>query len=111
MPNSRRSHLLIAHAARSGLQARVKDRVMQAYFEEGSDIGDLDELVRLGVEAGLGEREARSPLVLREGHGGVVAAAPHGGALSITSGPTYIFDGQYTLGRDHSPANTRRILD
>jgi predicted DsbA family dithiol-disulfide isomerase len=111
MPNSRRSHLLIAHAARYGLQARVKDRVMQAYFEEGSDIGELDELVRLGVEAGLGEREARAALVLREGQDGVVAAERHAGTLSITSVPTYIFDGQYTLAGAQEPSNMVRILD
>jgi predicted DsbA family dithiol-disulfide isomerase len=111
MPNSRRSHLLIAHAARYGLQAKVKDRVMQAYFEEGSDIGELDELVRLGVEAGLGEREARAALVLREGQDGVVAAERHAGTLSITSVPTYIFDGQYTLAGAQDPSNMVRILD
>jgi predicted DsbA family dithiol-disulfide isomerase len=111
MPNSRRSHLLIAHAARYGLQARVKDRVMQAYFEEGSDIGELDELVRLGVEVGLGEREARAALVLREGQDGVVAAERHAGTLGITSVPTYIFDGQYTLAGAQEPSNMARILD
>jgi predicted DsbA family dithiol-disulfide isomerase len=111
MPNSRRSHLLIAHAARYQLQARVKDRLMQAYFEEGTDIGDLDELVRLGVEAGLGEREARAALVLREGQDGVVAAERHAGTLSITSVPTYIFDGQYTLAGAQDPSNMARILD
>lgn len=111
MPNSRRSHLLIAHAARYGSQARVKDRVMQAYFEEGSDIGELDELVRLGVEAGLGEREARAALILREGQDGVVAAERHAGTLGITSVPTYIFDGQYTLSGAQEPSNMARILD
>jgi predicted DsbA family dithiol-disulfide isomerase len=111
MPNSRRSHLLIAHAARYGLQGRVKDRVMQAYFEEGSDIGDLDELIRLGVEVGLVEREARAALVLREGQDGVVAAERHAGTLSITTVPTFIFDGQYTLSGAQEPSNMARILD
>ena len=111
MPNSRRSHLLIAHAARYGLQARVKDRVMQAFFEEGCDVGELDELVRLGVEVGLGEREARAALVLREGQDGVVAAERHAGTLGITSVPTYIFDGQYTLAGAQEPSNMVRILD
>jgi predicted DsbA family dithiol-disulfide isomerase len=111
MPNSRRSHLLIAHAARYGLQARVKDRVMQAFFEEGSDIGDLDELVRLGVAVGLVEREARAALVLREGQDGVVAAERHAGTLGITAVPTYIFDGQYTLSGAQEPSNMARILD
>src|SRR5260221_6855365 len=110
MPNSRRSHLLIAHAARYGSQARVKDRLMQAYSEEGSDIGDLDELVRLGVEAGPGQREARSALVLREGQGGVVAAERHARALSITPLSTHNFHGPYTPAGAQEPADIVRII-
>jgi predicted DsbA family dithiol-disulfide isomerase len=111
MPNSRRSHLLIAHAARRGRQGKVKERVMQAYFEEGVDIGDLEELVRLGVEAGLSERDSRAALVLREGQDGVVAAERHAGALGITAVPTFIFDGQYTLSGAQEPANLARVFD
>jgi predicted DsbA family dithiol-disulfide isomerase len=111
MPNSRRSHLLIAHAARHGLQGKVKDRVMQAYFQEGADIGDLEELVRLGVEGGLSERETRSALVLREGQDGVVAAERHAAALGISAVPTFIFDGQYTLSGAQEPASLAQILD
>lgn len=111
VPNSRRSHLLIAHAARYGLQSGIKDRVMQAYFQEGVDIGDLDELVRLGVEGGLSERETRSALVLREGQDGVVAAERHAGALGISAVPTFVFDGQYTLSGAQEPLAFARILD
>src|ERR1700742_1520384 len=59
VPNSRLSHLLIAHAARRGRQALVKERVMRAYFEEGIDVGDIEELVRLAAEVGLAENECR----------------------------------------------------
>lgn len=111
VPNSRRSHLLIAHAARHGLQSMIKDRVMQAYFQEGTDIGDLDELVRLGVEGGLSERETRSALVLREGQDGIVAAERHAGTLGITAVPTFIFNGQYTLSGAQEPTAMARILD
>ena len=85
IPNTRRSHLLIAHAARRGAQPEVVDRLTRAYFEEGRDIGDLD------------ERECRSALVLRAGQDGVVAAARHAAALGITGVPTFIFDGQYRI--------------
>ena len=111
MPNSRRSHLLIAHAARHGLQGKVKHRVMQGFFQEGIDIGDLDHLVRLGVDAGLAEREARAALVLREGQDGVVAAERHAATLGISAVPTYVFDGQYTLSGAQEPANMAKILD
>jgi predicted DsbA family dithiol-disulfide isomerase len=111
MPNSRRSHLLIAHAARHGLQAKVKDRVMLAYFQEGVDVGELEELVRLGVEVGLSERDIRSALVLREGQDGVVAAERHAASLGISAVPTFVFDGQYTISGAQDPANMARILD
>jgi predicted DsbA family dithiol-disulfide isomerase len=97
VPNTRRSHLLIAHAARRGLQGEVIDRIMRAYFEEGCDIGETDELVRLGSEVGLNAADARNALILRIGQDGVVAAERHAGVLGITGVPTYIFDGQYTI--------------
>ena len=82
---------------RHGLQAEAAERVMHAYFEEGCDIGDVEELVRLGVEIGLSERETRSAVVLRAGQDGVVAAERHAAVLGITGVPTFIFDGQYTI--------------
>jgi predicted DsbA family dithiol-disulfide isomerase len=111
MPNTRRSHLLIAHAARYGLQGKVLDRLMRGYFEEGCDIGDLEELVRLGTEAGLGAGDARNALILRAGQDGVVAAERHAGVLGITGVPTYIFEGQYTISGAQEVAIFARVLD
>jgi predicted DsbA family dithiol-disulfide isomerase len=111
MPNTRRSHLLIAHAARRGRQGAIKERVLAAYFEQGIDIGDTEELVRLGVEAGLPEREVRSALVLREGQDGVVAAERHAAVLGITGVPTFVFDGQYTVSGAQEPAALVQIFD
>jgi predicted DsbA family dithiol-disulfide isomerase len=111
MPNTRRSHLLIGHAARSGLQAAVKDRIMRAYFEEGCDVGDTEELVRLAAEVGLAERAARSALVLRSGQDGVIAAERHAGVLGITGVPTFVFDGQYTVSGAQDVGTLARIFD
>jgi predicted DsbA family dithiol-disulfide isomerase len=111
IPNTRRSHLLIAHAARRGLQAAVKDRIMRAYFEEGCDIGDPDELVRLGTEVGVSAAEARNALILRVGQDGVVAAERHASVLGITGVPTYIFDGQYTISGAQEVGIFARVFD
>jgi predicted DsbA family dithiol-disulfide isomerase len=111
IPNTRRSHLLIAHATRSGRQAAVKERIMRAYFEEGCDIGEIEVLVRLGVEAGLAERESRSALVLRSGQDGVVAAERHAAVLGITGVPTFIFDGQYTISGAQEVGALARVFD
>lgn len=111
VPNTRRSHLLIAHAARHGLQAETTERVMQAYFEEGCDIGDVEELVRLGVEVGLPENETRSAVVLRAGQDGVVAAERHAAALGITAVPTFIFDRQFTLSGAQEVDTFTHVID
>jgi predicted DsbA family dithiol-disulfide isomerase len=111
VPNTRRSHLLMAHAARSGRQNVVMERVMRAYFEEGCDIGDIEVLVRLGAEAGLTEHESRSALILRAGQDGVIAAERHATVLGITGVPTFIFDGQYTISGAQDVGTLARVLD
>lgn len=111
VPNTRRSHLLIAHAARQGLASEVVERIMQAYFEEGCDIGEVDELVRLGVEAGLSERETRSAMVLREGQDGVVAAERHASVLGINGVPTFIFDRQYSVSGAQEIETFTQVID
>lgn len=111
LPNSRRSHLLIAHAGRRGLASEAKERVMRAYFEEGCNIGDVEELVRLGVEIGLAEREARAAVILREGQDGVVATERHAQVLGITGVPTFIFDRQYSLSGAQEVTTFTQVLD
>lgn len=111
IPNTRWSHLLLAYAVRSGRQSEVKDRIMRGYFEEGVNIGDVEELVRLGVEAGLPETEARHALIVRSGQDGVVAAQRHAAVLGITGVPSYIFDGQYTISGAQEVAIFAQVLD
>jgi predicted DsbA family dithiol-disulfide isomerase len=84
---------------------------MRAYFEEGCDIGDPDELVRLGSEVGLSAADARNALILRIGQDGVVAAERHAAVLGITGVPTYIFDGQYTISGAQEVGVLARVFD
>ena len=84
---------------------------MRAYFEEGCDIGDIEVLVRLAVEAGLAEHETRSMLILRAGQDGVIAAERHAAVLGITGVPTFVFDGQYTISGAQQVGTFARVLD
>ena len=111
VPNTRRSHLLIAHAARQGLASEVTERVMRAYFEEGCNIGEIDELVRLGVETGLSERETRAAMVLRAGQDGVVAAERQAAVLGITGVPAFIFDRQYSVAGAQEITTFIQVID
>jgi predicted DsbA family dithiol-disulfide isomerase len=111
IPNTRFSHLLLAYAARHGRQSEVKDRIMRAYFEEGVNIGDVDELVRLGAEVGLAQAEIRRAMIVRAGQDGVVAAERHATLLGITGVPSFIFEGQYTISGAQEVAIFAQVLD
>ncbi len=111
IPNTRRSHLLLALAARRGLQSETKERLMRAYFQEGCDIGDADELARLGAESGLAEREVRAALVLRAGQDAVLAAERHAAALGLTGVPAYIFNGEYAISGAQPPEALADAMD
>jgi predicted DsbA family dithiol-disulfide isomerase len=53
------AHRLIHLAATYGHQAAAKERLMRAYFTEGEAIADPETLIRLMVEVGVEEAEAR----------------------------------------------------
>lgn len=53
-PNTTISHQLIAMAPEH-LKVQLIERIYKAYFEEGVNIGDMDELVRIGAAIGVGD--------------------------------------------------------
>jgi predicted DsbA family dithiol-disulfide isomerase len=53
VPNSRLALRLTEHARDQGLHEAVHDRLMDAYWTEGRDIGDPETLRKLAAEAGL----------------------------------------------------------
>lgn len=62
VPWTRKAHELVLHAAEHDLEARVRDRIFDAYHLEGADIGRVDVLVGLATELGLDRTEARAVL-------------------------------------------------
>ncbi len=91
MPNTRRSHALIAWAAASGRQSEIKRRVLAAYFAEGRDIGAPDTLVAIAAEAGLDAAAARTALDDAELHRQIEALEQQARSWDINGVPTFIF--------------------
>lgn len=54
-PNTVNAHRLIHWAGLEGRQSMMVNRLFRAYFQEGRDIGNSSELIRLGKDAGLDE--------------------------------------------------------
>src|SRR3954447_16841454 len=57
VPNTRNALRLTELAREGGLGARMHDRLMDAYWEEGRNIGDPDELRALAAEVGIDDPE------------------------------------------------------
>src|SRR3954469_14334779 len=57
VPNTRNALRLTELARERGLGAQMHDRLMDAYWEEGRNIGDPDELRALAAEVGIDDPE------------------------------------------------------
>jgi predicted DsbA family dithiol-disulfide isomerase len=85
-------HRLVHLAESHGLQDAMKELLLRAYFTEGELISDHDALVRLAVEAGLDQQEAREMLDSDHYADDVRADERTAGELGISAVPTFVVD-------------------
>ena len=93
--NTLLAHRLIWRAGRAGSpvpQDAVKERLLQAYFVDGVNIGDPDALADTLVEVGIDRDETLAFLDSDEGLAEVEDELRDGYENGITAVPTYVFD-------------------
>ena len=61
-PASRKAHELVLHARENGRGLEVHDAIFRAFHVEGRDVGRVDVLVELAVEAGLDRTTTKAVL-------------------------------------------------
>jgi predicted DsbA family dithiol-disulfide isomerase len=91
------AHRLIHLALERGVQDRVKERLLRAYFSEGEPIGEPDVIARLGVEAGLDADEVASVLSSDTYARDVRADEDEARELGITGVPFFVLGGRYAV--------------
>ncbi len=102
MDKALRANTLLCHgrcgtpSPTGGPQAALKERLMQAYFTDGDDIGDPDVVVRCADEVGIDGDALRRWLDDGGGIGEVnellAQAMP-----TITAVPTFVVEGQWAI--------------
>jgi len=110
-PNTLDSHRLIRWSATAGVQNQVVERLFEAYFEEGRDIGNPDVLVEIAAEAGMDsatvadllENGADRTLIENED------ALAH--RLGISGVPTFIFENKYAISGAYDPEQLVKVID
>ena len=104
------AHRVIGLAARHGRQGEVKERLLRAYFTEGRNVGDADELADLAAEAGLDRAEVAAFLASDEGVAELQAQLRDAYERGITAVPTFVFEGKWSVPGAQDPDTMLLVL-
>jgi predicted DsbA family dithiol-disulfide isomerase len=110
-PNTLDSHRLIRWAASAGVQNDVVDRLFQAYFLEGQDIGSSAVLSAVAGKAGMdGELVGK----LLSGDADLESVEREAGLaneMGITGVPTFIFESKFMISGAREAELLVRVID
>lgn len=110
-PNSVSSHRLIRHAARSFNVSPLVERLFEAYFINGVDIGDIDTLVDIGVSFGLQADQLRRYLESETDIAEIYEENARAHRLGINGVPAFAFEGNMVISGAQEPEVLVRVLD
>jgi predicted DsbA family dithiol-disulfide isomerase len=97
------AHRLIHLGAARGIQDAVKERLLRATFSEGEPIGNRETLLRLAVDAGLDEADARAVLDGDKYGAEVRADESDAAELDITAVPFFVIDRKFGIPGAQAP--------
>ena len=105
LDQAQRANTLLAHrllwAAEHGddpaRQVELKERLLEAYFIAGANVGDPDTLARIAAAAGLSSVVIHGVLEGDLGLDETRQQLAEAASLGISAVPTYVFDGRWTV--------------
>ena len=98
--NTMDAHRLIGYALSTdgpAMQSAVKERLMQAYFTEGRNVGDVATLASLAVEVGMDHDAVSAYLASDEGKTELAAELEEALDIGVTGVPHFVFDGRWAI--------------
>jgi predicted DsbA family dithiol-disulfide isomerase len=107
VPNSRRALEVTEWARGHGAHDPVHERIMDAYWTDGRDIGDWAVLEACLADCGLDAAEARAEVEAGLLRAPVDAATAHAQRAGISAVPAFVFDGRLLV----SGAQPDRVMD
>ena len=112
-PNSIDSHRLIRFAEKNATQdacEAMMERLFEAYFLEGQDIGDLAVLTEIGVAAGLDREMLSAYLATDEDRAEIYRENAEAHRLGVTGVPCFVLDEKYAIAGAQEPEVLRRMF-
>jgi len=111
--NTLLAHRLIWWAARPEspvTQDAMKERLLQAYFMDGTHVGDADALADCAADIGADRHEVLGFLESSAGTAEVAAELEHARDNGITAVPTYVFNDQWAVPGAQDAATFAKVL-
>ena len=93
--NTVKAHELLHFAKEQGVQPEMMERLMRAYFTEGSHVGGVEDLAVLASEVGLDADATREALTSGRFTAAVRADQAQAQAYGINGVPFFVIDGKY----------------
>jgi predicted DsbA family dithiol-disulfide isomerase len=112
--NTLDGHRLVHFATAKGGAAKgdeAKERLFHAYFTEGVPVGEIDALVKIGGELGLGEEETRAMLAGDAYVLEVRADEEEAARLGIRGVPFFVVGEKYGVSGAQTAEVLRQVLD
>jgi predicted DsbA family dithiol-disulfide isomerase len=103
VPNSINALRVTELARDRGLHEPVHDRLMDAYWGEGRNLGDRDELRALAVEAGLDASVVDEVIAGDASRERVAASTIQAQSLGIDGVPAFVLDARLLILGAHRP--------
>lgn len=108
--NMKKAHEVLHFAKVHGLQLELVERLFTAFFAEGRDLGNYDDLADLAADVGLDRDDALTALNSGEFVAAVNADIEQADEHGITSVPFYLFDGTHGMAGAQPPAAFTSVL-
>jgi predicted DsbA family dithiol-disulfide isomerase len=111
MPNSLNAHRLISFAGADREAGALVEALFHAYFVDGVDIGDINNLVPIAARQGLDANAVANYLRSNAGLLPVETENSRMHRLGVSGVPCYIFDDRYAIAGAQEPEIIARLLD
>ena len=96
-PNTRNAHRIIMLAREDGLQMEVAEAFFKAYFTDGVNLSDVQNLLEVAAHAGMDRTKVEQLLESNTGKLEIEMAEKEMHDLGINSVPLFIIDDRLTI--------------
>ena len=108
--NTLLAHRLLWFAQATDSQIALKERLLQAYFIDGLDIGDPEVLATCAADVGLDRDSVLAFLDSDDGLDEVRDEMRAAAEMEITAVPTFVFDGKWMVPGAQEPDTFAQVL-